>query len=245
MRIGIMQPYFFPYIGYFSLIDRVDTWVVFDVTQYTPKTWMNRNRVLHPAGGSNWVTVPLANSSQSIRIHEATVADSKAALSSTLGKLSHYRNRAPYWREVEEIVTTAFGRAGGNMSLVALNVAALAEVCSYLGVRFAPLVCSTLPLDLAFPSHAGGWAPAVAGALGATEYINPIGGRDLFDATEFAAAGVSLAFLDQPTFVYDPAPYGFEPSLSILDVLMWNPPDAVRAAMAAARVLPAGEPAAV
>jgi len=56
MRLGIMQPYFFPYLGHFSLISSVDKWIVFDVTQYTPKTWMNRNRILHPKTG--WQYVP-------------------------------------------------------------------------------------------------------------------------------------------------------------------------------------------
>jgi hypothetical protein len=93
MRVGIMQPYFFPHLGHFALIDRSDTWVVFDVTQYTPKTWMNRNRVLHPAGSWNWVTVPLMNSSNSISIREARVLDGAGAYQSALGKLSHYRLR--------------------------------------------------------------------------------------------------------------------------------------------------------
>ena len=67
MRIGIMQPYFFPYLGHFALIANVDAWIVFDVTQYTPKTWINRNRVLHPTSGANWVSVALKNSSISIK----------------------------------------------------------------------------------------------------------------------------------------------------------------------------------
>ena len=50
VKLGIMQPYFFPYLGHFALIAHTDAWVVFDITQYTPKTWMNRNRVLHPKG---------------------------------------------------------------------------------------------------------------------------------------------------------------------------------------------------
>ncbi|HET6964754.1 MAG TPA: WbqC family protein [Acidimicrobiales bacterium] len=240
MRVGIMQPYFFPYLGYFSLIERVDSWVVFDITQYTPKTWMNRNRVLHPSGGWNWITVPLTNSSRSIVIHEAVVADAAATQRSTLGKLSHYRNRAPYWREVEQIVRAAFAAEDGH-SLVDLNVRGLGAVCSYLGIRFEPLVCSTLGLDLAPPAHPGGWAPAIARALGADEYINPIGGLSLFDPAEFTGAGIALGFLDQPPFTYDTGPYGFESSLSILDVLMWNSPSAVRAAMAAAAVIPAAE----
>lgn len=236
-----MQPYFFPYVGYFALIDRVDTWVVFDVTQYTPKTWMNRNRVLHPTTGWNWVTVPLANSSQSIAIHEAKVADPLAALRSTLGKLSHYRRRAPYWSEVEAVVRATF-ESVTDRSLVDLNVRGMAAVCAYLGVEFRPLVCSELDLDLGRIDGPGGWAPAIAAALGASEYVNPIGGAHLFDPADFAAAGVNLSFLEQPCFTYDTGPYQFEPGLSVLDALMWNPPSVVRTALESARLLRAGEP---
>ena len=71
MRLGIMQPYFFPYLGHFSLIAAADEWVVFDVTQYTPSSWMNRNRILHPVRGWKWLTVPLANGSIHIRTEQA------------------------------------------------------------------------------------------------------------------------------------------------------------------------------
>lgn len=240
MRAGIMQPYFFPYLGYFALIERSDKWVVFDVTQYTPKTWMNRNRVLHPSESWNWVTVPLANSSNSIRIHEAQVLDVNKARSSALGKISHYRNRAPYWREVNELLETSFDDAGEG-SLVALNVSAMRVVCAYLGITFEPLICSELALDLSMVDHPGGWAPAVSSALGANEYLNPVGGHQLFRDEEFRKQGITLEFLEFPTFEYDTGSYAFEPNLSVLDVLMWNDVKSIRSALAAATVKPASE----
>ena len=82
-----MQPYFFPYLGHFSLIASVDRWYVFDITQYTPRTWMNRNRILHPHDGAQYVTVPLSNSSNSIKTSEARILDLSAARQSIVGKL--------------------------------------------------------------------------------------------------------------------------------------------------------------
>lgn len=228
-----MQPYFFPYLGYFALIERCDSWVVFDVTQYTPKTWMNRNRVLHPAGSWNWVTVPLANSSNSIRIHEARVLDPAKARNGVIGKLSHYRRKAPHWRAVEQLVDAAFDGADGD-SLVSLNTSAMRVVCQHLEIGFEPLVCSELGLDLSGVDHPGGWAPAIASALGATEYLNPIGGSQLFVAEEFNRLGIALEFLEFPPFGYSVAPYTFEPGLSVLDVLMWNDASSVRAALSTA-----------
>jgi hypothetical protein len=242
LRLGIMQPYFFPYSGHFALIANVDEWVVFDITQYTPKSWISRNRVLHPSQGTNWVNVPLSNSSISIKIHEARVLDLAAAKRTTLGKLSHYRRNAPFSRQVEEIVETAFASAGNRNSLVDLNVAGLDAVCAYLGVPFRRRMCSELNLPLPNNLGAGDWAPTIAGLLGAKTYVNPYGGHELFDRKTFEKHGVVLEFLKASDFVYGTKDREFIPNLSILDALMWNSPDAVREALTSiATVVPADE----
>jgi hypothetical protein len=225
-----MQPYFFPYLGHFSLIASVDRWYVFDITQYTPRTWMNRNRVLHPGGGTQYVTVPLANSSNSIRTSEARVLDPAAARQSIVGKLTHYKRHAPYYRSVVALVHEAFDTAT-NQSLVELNVRGLQTVCRYLGMRFDFEVCSELDLGLPTSLGAGDWAPNVCSLVGATSYVNPIGGQGLFDPAEFSRRGVDLYFAKTTEFSYPTTPHQYEPYLSILDVLMWNPPVAVAAAI--------------
>lgn len=236
MRLGIMQPYFFPYLPYFALVAKTDVWVVFDITQYTPKSWMNRNRVLHPNHGWMYITVPLRSSSRNMKIHEATVLDLAEAHRSLTGKLSHYRKRAPHFEPVLDLVDQAFASATDN-SLVHLNVGGLRAVCSYLGIPISCQIASEMNLTLGPVAHPGGWAPAISRALGATEYINPIGGRHLFDHREFSAAGTALRFLDMPPFVYRPSGYEFEPELSILDVLMWNDPNVVMEAIGSARLV--------
>ena len=223
-----MQPYFFPYPGHFALIANVDEWVVFDITQYTPKSWISRNRVLHPKQGSNWVNVPLSNSSISVKIHEARVLDLAAAERTTLGKLSHYRRIAPFARQVEEIVKTAFASAGSMNSLVDLNVAGLDAVCAYLGIPFRRRICSHLKLPLPDNLGAGDWAPTIAGLLGAKTYVNPYGGRELFDRKTFEKHRVALEFLKTSDFIYQTRELEFIPNLSILDALMWNSPDVAR-----------------
>src|SRR4051812_42520691 len=138
-----MQPYFFPYLGHFGLIASVEEWIVFDVTQYTPRRWINRNRVLHPRHGWNYITVPLVNSSISIAIHEAKTLDPKAARRSVLGKLTHYRHAAPHYRAVIGIVEEVF-EDGLDHSLVRLNTRALAAVCRYLEIPFSFRILSEL-----------------------------------------------------------------------------------------------------
>ena len=231
MRFGIMQPYFFPYLGHFALIANADSWVVFDVTQYTPKSWISRNRVLHPAAGTNWINVPLKNSSKSIKIHEAKILNLNATAQSTVGKLSHYRRRAPFYRQVEELVKATFAACGDNDSLVNLNVNGLDIVCEYLGIPFQQQICSQMSLPFPTEMGSGDWAPEICRLVGATSYLNPIGGKALFDPKKFDDIGVLLAFLSMAEFKYDTEPFEFIPHLSIIDVLMWNSPETVRNAI--------------
>jgi hypothetical protein len=221
-----MQPYFFPYLGHFGIIAHSDAWIVFDVTQYTPRSWINRNRILHPKQGWNYVSVPLANGSIAIRIHEARLLDPVAARKSVLGKLSHYRSEAPHYRAVLALVDEAFAD-GGDASLARLNVRGLAAVCRYLGLPFRARILSELDLALPGDLGPGDWAPAICARLGAKGYVNPAGGRALFDPAAFARQDIALHFAETEPMRYDTGRFAFEPDLSILDVLMWNPPERV------------------
>lgn len=221
-----MQPYFFPYLGHFALIGAVDHWIVFDVTQYTPKTWMNRNRILHPSKGWQYVVAPLANSSISIKTSEARVlnlAETKRAL---LGKLSHYKKHAPYFHQVNKLIEQTFADIPDDY-LVSLNVSALKVVCDYLGIPFSYQICSNLLLEYPPNLGPGDWAPYICKMLGASEYVNPEGGKSLFDIDTFNRHGMGLSFAKFESFDYSTSPYSFEPHLSILDVMMWNSPEEI------------------
>lgn len=221
-----MQPYFFPYLGHFSLIASVDEWIVFDVTQYTPKTWMNRNRILHPKKGWQYITAALANSSISIKTSEARVLNLVDTKLSIIGKLSHYKKHAPYFYEVNKIVKQVFDEAFDD-SLVSINVSILKSVCEYLNIPFSYRIASGLPIDYPPNLGPGEWAPFICNMLGATEYVNPEGGKALFEISEFEKINVSLYFAEFSEFKYETAPYTYEPHLSVLDVMMWNSPESI------------------
>ena len=164
MKLGIMQPYFFPYLGHFALIAAVDEWIVFNVTQYTRKSWINRNRVLHPDRSWQYVTIPLANSSIHIKIADARIGRFREQKKHVLGKLSHYRRQAPYYRETCEIVRNTFAGLRDD-GLVSLNVAGLRSVCQYLGLPFRYRIGSQLKLDWPEGLTAGQSAPRYAASL--------------------------------------------------------------------------------
>jgi len=233
MRVGIMQPYFFPYWGHFALIARCDAWVVFDITQFTPKSWMSRNRVLHPERGWSWIHVPLSNNSIHIRTYEARLLDPDGALKTIQGKLSHYRRHAPYYWVVDDLVREAFAETRGDRSLTRLNVATLSAVCRCLDLPFRPLVCSESTLNLPSGLGAGDWALEIATRLGAIQYLNPASGAALFDPMSFAGRGIELQFLHACGWEYETPGREFVADLSILDALMWNDTVEVRRALLA------------
>lgn len=222
-----MQPYFFPYLGYYDLINRTDRWVVFDVVKYTPKSWMNRNRVLHPTHGWQYITVPVNRHSEGGLIKEVLVIDREAARRRILGQIEHYRKGgAPNFSAVRELIDACF--SGTSENLTDLNVRTLQFVCAYLGIRFNAIVLSEAAIELPPIDHPGGWALEISAAMGAEEYVNPPNGRELFDADLFARRGIRLRFTDLIDFRYPCGRYTFVERLSIIDVMMWNSPARIK-----------------
>lgn len=225
MKLGIMQPYFFPYIGYYSLIAQVDSWVVFDSSQYAARSWMNRNRI-QKKGGWHYMNIPVINSGKGMKICEARTLNQDLAFKKILGHLLYYA-KAPYYAAVRSLLSSVFEEYDSG-KLTDLNILTLERVCHYLNLPFHFTKSSNLEIDESSVEHAGQWALLISKAMGAKQYINPIGGRDIFKPEEFKAAGIQLSFCEVPPMHYTcPAPYQFIPSLSIIDVLMWNSPEEV------------------
>jgi hypothetical protein len=220
--LGIMQPYFFPYLGYFQLIASVERGVIFDTAQYARKSWMNRNRILDGKGGWQYINVPVSTT-LGTSIKETTVIDHSAALQRILGQLELYRGKSPFYRQVVELVKSAFGAVKNN-SISDLNTQSLNVVCDYLDLGFEWVPHSAMNLQLPPIEHPGQWALEISSQLEAGRYINAPGGRGIFVASEWQERGIELRFLDLSTFIYATGPFPFIENLSILDVLMWNEP---------------------
>jgi hypothetical protein len=227
--LGIMQPYFFPYLGYYDLINRTNQWIVFDVVKYAPKSWMNRNRILHPVDSWQYLTVPVDKHAGDGAIHEVSIVDMNAAYDKICGQIEHYRkSRAPYFKAVARLVDECFS-AVKSERLRDLNVNSLSWVCDYLGIAFQTSNLSEMDLPLPQITYAGQWALEIASQLGASAYLNPPGGRDIFRPQDWHDRGIHLEFTEMVEFPYATGRYQFVAHLSILDVLMWNSPDQVAA----------------
>ena len=223
MKLGIMQPYFFPYLGYFSLIKNTDKWVVFDTPQYINKGWVNRNRVLSPSKeGFSYITVPVVKHSRDIRIKDVLIDHSRDWKAKIMGQMDYYRKHAPHYMETKEILDELFRRDIDGIS--ELNIAALDMVCGYLGIAFDYSVFSGNTMGIDSVGGPDEWSLEISKKMGASIYVNPPGGRSFFNKEKFDKAGIGLRFLTQRLSIYNTYPYNFVPGLSIIDVMMFNSP---------------------
>jgi hypothetical protein len=228
MKLAVMQPYFFPYIGYFELINRTDKWVVLDNVQYLRRGWMNRNRIIHPSGnGWTYLTVPVQKAHHEVAIKDVLVVPDQGWKQGLLRQVLHYRKRAPFFEPVYELFERAL--APDELSLSKFNVHALKLTCDYLGIDFAYEFFSEMDLPIGEIHESGDWPLRIAEALKATEYINPPGGIDLYDPVKFQASGIKLTIQKLVQFRYECEPFEYTPALSILDVCMWNSPQEIKA----------------
>jgi hypothetical protein len=223
MRVAIMQPYLLPYLGYFQLLHRVDTFVLLDDVAFINRGWINRNRLL-VNGEAHLFTVPLAGSSQNKLIQDLRLHPDDRARRKLLATIRQAYRAAPEFAQVFSLAEAVLLSQEPDLTTLVLN--SLTLINDYLG-QPVPLVRSSA---LARPGPATGQARiiAICQSLGASEYVNLVGGAALYAAPDFAAQGLQLRFL-QPTLTpYRQGIGAFVPGLSILDVLMHNTPADVR-----------------
>jgi WbqC-like protein family len=223
MRLAVMQPYLFPYLGYFQLAASVDRFVFLDDVAFDRRGWVNRNRLLLD-GGVHPFTVPVRRAELGTTIDAIRLADDDYLGRKFLPTLRRAYGKAPWYATTAELVEKTLESAPSGLG--ALAKASVRAVCRALGL-------STAFVDSS--SHYGNQALAGAERIldicqreAATDYHNAPGGRTLYDPATFAARGVRLRFVDPELPAYaQPAPT-FVPGLSILDALMQAGPDAVR-----------------
>lgn len=221
-----MQPYFAPGLGYFDLISLCDEFIVFDTPFYRPKSWMGRNRILHPSSGWQYIKAKTGKVHRGTSIKDVTLVPGPEWRDFILRQLEHYRKTAPFFADTTKLVRECL--EADTDSLAKLSVEILRQCCARLDIPFVHSFFSEMDIEMGPVEGPGDWALRISEALRATEYVNPPGGRDLFDPLAFEKAGVKLIIRDFEDMQYEPIGYDFVPSLSIIDVMMWNSPSAIQ-----------------
>lgn len=223
MSVAIMQPYFFPYLGYFQLVQAVDDFVFYDDVMFIKKGWINRNRILLQ-GQEFLFTIPLEKQSQNKSIRESNVAWGTDFANKFLAQLESAYKKSPQYAQVLPLVQQLFSEKPESMADLAGKSIEL--VWQYLGQQKRFHYSSKLPNN-----QVDGRAERLihlTQQLGSSKYINALNGQELYQKDFFAAKGIELLFIKPTLSPYQQANVSeFIPGLSMLDVLMWNEPQVV------------------
>lgn len=226
-RVAIMQPYFFPYIGYFQLIAAVDQFIVYDNIKYTKKGWVNRNRLLQN-GKDVMFSLPLKSDSDSLDIRERELA-ADFRRDKLLNQIKGAYGRAPYFAQTLPLIEQIVNFEEANLFRYLHH--SIVRICDHLDIRTEISISSGIAIDHELKSQDK--VLALCAATGASTYVNAIGGVDLYSREAFNERGIELKFIRSLPFEYPQFGAPFVPWLSIIDVMMFNPLNRIQACIAA------------
>jgi hypothetical protein len=223
MSIGIVQPYLFPYLGYFQLISEVETFVFYDDVNFITQGWINRNKVL-VNGKANYFTIPCKNASQNKLINEVKHAMTDKKRGKLLRKIKFSYSNAPFFDDIFPIVENVLHTKSSHIADLAMQ--SIRQTVGYLNLDTTFKISSE-------EYHNTGLGKAerlidICKQEKKTTYINPTGGKDLYDKEEFRSEGITLQFIEPSLEKYKQFDNDFIPGLSIIDVMMFNAPEKIR-----------------
>lgn len=220
--IALMQPYIFPYIGYFQLISAVNRFIVYDDVTFIKQGWINRNRIL-AHGAPLFFSIPLSGASSHTLIREVHI--NKTLYVEWRNKF--YKTLEQYYRKAlqyEQVLSIIKDVLNGEPQLISvLAVLSIKAVCGYLGITTEIIETATKYDN----RHLKGEDRVIdiCRQENARVYVNAIGGRELYSCDNFKRNNIELRFLRCGEISYRQFRYTFVPSLSIIDVLMFNMPE--------------------
>lgn len=222
--LGIMQPYLFPYIGYFQLIKAVDSFVIYDNIKYTKKGWINRNRIL-VNGQAEYFSVPLKKDSDFLNVNQRFLATSYAKdCIKLISKIKESYKKAPHFESVFPMVVSILKFEKQNLFDFLLH--SLKVTCAFLDINTKIIVSSTIDIDHDLKSQDK--VISIVKKMGASQYLNPIGGLSLYSKSTFESNQLKLNFILQNPIEYQQFGSDFVPWLSIIDVMMFNSKEEIK-----------------
>ncbi|PXY44072.1 WbqC family protein [Flavobacterium hydrophilum] len=224
MKLAIMQPYLFPYIGYFQLINAVDAFVVYDDVNYIKQGWINRNNIL-VNNVSFLFTLPLANASSFATINSIKIDKKEYQIwvRKFLKTLEQSYTKAPFFLEVFPLVKDLL--ESDNEKMVELINKSLFSITKYLNIKTRIITSS----DIFNNNFLKGKERVVDICIQekATDYINLIGGQELYSKDFFSNENIDLHFIKTNEIKYQQYNDNFVPWLSIIDIMMFNSPNEI------------------
>ena len=225
MKIGIMQPYFFPYLGYWQLMKAVDKYVVYDDVNYIKSGWINRNAVLVKGKRHN-INVILIAASPNKFINQICVNTDERVQKKLFKTISEYYSKAPFYAQVKPILEKIIFSQEPNLAKYLFE--SIKAVAAYLQIHTELMLSSQIAKDNSLKGYKK--VIEISKVLGGTEYLNSFGGFDLYEPhrAEFLDNGIVLRYLKMKEIVYPQFNNEFVPNLSIIDVMMFNSPEEIK-----------------
>lgn len=214
MKIGIMQPYFIPYLGYWQLMNAVDRYVILDDVNYIKRGWVNRNRILLN-GSEHLITLPLMKADAFKHINQNRLSEIPGNILKTIDLA--YR-KAPYYSETIPLVREILECPDRN--LAGFLGKSIEKIARHLDISVDLYYSSEIERDRSL--RAQDMIIDIVKQLNGTIYYNAIGGRELYSHERFAKEGIELAFVQPQLSPYPQRNNSFVPGLSIVDVMMYN-----------------------
>jgi hypothetical protein len=227
-----MQPYLFPHIGYFQLMNAVDKFVVYDDVTFIKSGWINRNQILFNRVTSTF-TVPLNNAGSNELIKDIKVDQNRRWQKKLIKGIKQSYHRAPYFSEVFELVSDVI--TGGSVFIKDMHLHSFRLIKAYTGINTCIIDSSIIYKNDQLSGQ--NRVIDICRLEKANHYINSIGGRQLYKKQAFCKAGIKLSFIDSEDIVYPQFAERFVPQLSIVDVLMFNSPESTLEMLARYKLL--------
>lgn len=220
MRLGLMQPYFLPYIGYFQLINAVDKYIIYDDVQFIKGGWINRNYILLNKNKYMFNLV-LEGASANKLINEIAVNGNQTKLIKIID--SAYK-KAPYYNSLSPVLDRIFNYTDLNLARFVGN--GINEICLYLNI--ATVIVYSSEIDKNNELKGQDKVIEICKLMQADEYYNAIGGQELYDRESFSSQNIELKFIKCKPIFYKQFNGEFIPWLSMLDILMFNPKEEIK-----------------
>ena len=217
MKVGIMQPYFVPYIGYWQLMNLVDKYVIYDDVNFIQGGWVNRNRIVNN-GKIQFFNLPMVGASPNKLINEVQVNTNPNIQKKNLRIIEAAYRKAPYYSDVYPVLEKII--CSSEETLASYLISSIYSIADYLNIKTEFIVSSSIEKNNELRGQDK--VLEICEKTGSTEYYNAIGGMELYSKNDFSDRGIVLKFVRTKPTEYKQFSDEYYPNLSIIDVMMFN-----------------------